>query len=69
MISFLNDVREVIQILRTDCSATAQIDDLTAGLLKKAGFNPEQEELYQNRLLWGIEQYLQRHYSAQHTGN
>lgn len=62
MINFLMRVKEVVDDLDVNEILVKQIVSAVPSLLQKLSFNRNLTELYKNRLIWGMEQYIRRHY-------
>lgn len=64
------DYLKQIQSVVTDLAETDHLNDEIATaaptLLEKLTFNQDLHELYQNRLVWGLHQYIQRHRQDTH---
>ncbi len=62
MMTFLAEVKAVLAELTSDTWSIEAIAAQVPFLLKAFDYQPSAEEMYRNRLAWGIEQYLNRHY-------
>ncbi len=67
MISFLEKVKAVVAELASGTWSVEAIVDQVPSLLKAFEYQPGVAEMYHNRLVWGIEQYLNRHYPGRKT--
>lgn len=71
------DVQEMADYLRqiqsavTDLAESDHLNEAIAAaapdLLEKLTFNQDLRELFQNRLVWGLQQYIRRHHTETHT--
>jgi glyoxylase-like metal-dependent hydrolase (beta-lactamase superfamily II) len=68
MANLLGQIKEVVEDLAQKSNRMADIISSVPSLLKKLNFEKEMKELYQNRLIWGLEQYLRRHYPEKNEG-
>ncbi len=62
MIAFLTQVKILLADLAGQQQRHDAINDVVPALLRKFSFDRTHLEVYKNRLVWGLDQYLQRHY-------
>lgn len=62
MIAFLTQVKMILADLAGQEGRQEAIQEVVPSLLRKFSFDKTQLEIYKNRLIWGLDQYLQRHH-------
>lgn len=63
MIIYLSKTQEILDDLSYNKDLIDKITPLVPTLLEELEFNKDLEELYENRLIWGLAQYVKRHHS------
>lgn len=69
MAHLLTQIKAVVEDLAGNNNRMDAIIKAVPLLLKKLNFDKELKELYENRLIWGLEQYLRRHYPEKNENN
>ncbi len=63
MIIYLSKTQEILDDLSYDKDLVDKITPVVPTLLEEIEFNKDLEELYENRLIWGLAQYVKHHHS------
>ena len=66
MANYLQEIQSVVKGLAASDHLADEITDAAPNLLEKLAFNEDLRDLYQNRLVWGLQQYIQRHRQNTH---
>jgi len=67
MSDYLQQIQSAVSELAESDQLSEEITAVAPDLLEKLTFNQDLRELYQNRLVWGLQQYIQRHHQETHT--
>ena len=67
MADYLQQIQSVITEIADSDQRGEEIAAAASDLLNKLTFNQDLRALYQNRLVWGMQQYIQRHPKETHT--
>jgi len=66
MIRFLMTVKEVVVEFSASENKSEAIAAVVPVLLRRMRFDKSYATCYRNRLAWGLDQYLQKHYPKDH---
>jgi len=69
MSDILTHLKDTIENLVEEPNPLEEIPKVVPQLLRKYHFDKDQTDLYRNRLIWGVERYIQRHFSNQSETN
>jgi len=64
MVKLLSQIKIVVDDLAGENNRIVEIIKVVPSLLKKFTYDKTCQEQYENRLIWGLDQYLKRHYPA-----
>ena len=67
MADYLQQIQSAVSELANSDQINEEIAAAAVDLLEKLTFNEDLRELYQNRLVWGLQQYIQRHHQETHA--